>query len=332
MSAATVLDKSFCLLVTCHCPGAEKGRDGTGRLAELVRCVESALAAVDAGQAAAGPRWRSIDVVVVDDHSPAPISDLLPPPLLQRLEVLRNAGPPGQGGALNDALARTAYDVYGFTDSDCTLAAGWFATLAESYLRDPGQAGCAGPNWMFRQARGRWRALLTRQESRLMEFMFQAYVEPVGKTTRIDCRNLSIQRWLVDALGGLGLPAFAAGKGPGVSGQTSYVWRPMLALLDRQITFCSGLAALHAPVRSLRAQVAAYFRRGRLGDFDLLYAGGESLGRVFRSRYLVRHFLRPWRQGGVHLAYVVLLHGAFWLGILRRHRARRKREPAGRAG
>lgn len=308
---------SLIIVVPVHHNAAALGHERSAREHLLVRCIESLLAAASANAAERVHRWRDIDICVVDDRSSPSIDTLLPSRLLREVGIFPNEGVPGQGGALNHALANMDADVFAFTDSDCVVTTDWCTCLLARYCQDESLSGVAGPNWYFTPATTRWLHFLTLQESRLLAHTFANYLDSERTITRrIDCRSFSIRGSIVRhsvVNGGF----FVEGNGPSTSSLTSYRIQARGEGGSLRIGFASNFIALHAPIDGFLSLITTYFRRGRYGLFRSIYAapfGG--LGKAFIRHYFRRHFIDPWAKDDVSLMYVVLVHSAYWLGIL----------------
>jgi len=255
-----------------------------------------------------------VKIVVVDDMSLVPIDELLPEHIVHRVTIIRNKNVLGQGGALNYAIRTTSADIYAFTDSDCIVSENWIDTIAAHYTNFPNHIGVTGPNWNFVTPASLWKLFLTRQESLLMRFIFESYIDHERNIAwRVDCRNMSLRTSFFDTF-----CFFPEGQGPAVSGQFSYRLRDILQNSGFVIGFNSNMLTYY--VDSLVRQMLSYYKRGAQGEFSQIYTRGHgNIVQAFLNRYLYRHFVAPCLYG-VSPAYVILVHGAFWIGILAQHK------------
>lgn len=294
-----------------HDPGRRRWRRLDRRRA-VVDCLESLVVAV--GQWRTGGTGLAFDdvrILVVDDGSPTPLRALLPPGLLGAVEVLRLDTRRGQGAALNAALTRRPAAAYAITDSDCTVAPDWLTTIEKLADSGDGTDGTAGPPWRHRPVGGRKARWLTAAETDLVR-----HCTTSARTTRLDCRNVWLRDRLVDRVGRATF--FPTDAGAALSGMTSR----KLAAAGTRLGFDEGMAVQHEPLTSIRAQLVTYFSRGATSRLADHYATGHrSLRHAFLSTYARRHFLDPVRVG-VSPAYVLLAHGAYWLGLTRRRLTR----------
>jgi glycosyltransferase involved in cell wall biosynthesis len=295
----------------------------TRHVADLNACVASVLASISESEPEV--LWSAIRIVLVDDYSPRPVAGHLLRELESKVDIIANVRTRGQAGALNSACSTVSADIFAFVDSDCIVAPGWIRAWGLHYRIHPGCIGVAGPNWFHAPAASRWARVLTTAESRLMRYMFLRYVDAGhGTTGRVDCRSLSLRASFLGAVF-LDGDIFPEGLGPSVSGQFSGRLRRLLKGSGTAVCYDSTLMTVHRPVESVWFQIRRSFRFGRDGEFWREYASnGRSLGSVFVKRYLRDHFVGPWRQGRCPLAYVVLMNGAFWIGIALRSREARR--------
>jgi glycosyltransferase involved in cell wall biosynthesis len=310
--AMEISSSSLLIVVTARLKPAKLQRN----LSLLIACLESIVVSIQFSKEKHQSEWRTITLLVVDDYSSPPLNTLMPPHLAEYLLIVANEAAPGQGGALNYALSKFVADVYAFTDSDCIVAPDWISALAMYYAYEKSEIGVTGPNWLFSGSSKGWRRFITQQESNMMKFIMLSYLnEDRTRSARLDCRNLSFRREFIDAL-----PhgsEFFDTNGLSVSAQTSYRFRPVPSTSSFFIGFSQQLCTYHAPVRSLHDQVRIYFLRGYRSNFNRIYAAnGGSLIFIFFSRYFVRHFISPWRTGKTCLLYVILVHSAYWMGIM----------------
>jgi hypothetical protein len=295
------------VLVPAHHDAGRCAWSRLDRLQALVDCLDSILAAAEHWRERGGATFDEVGIVLVDDGSPRPLSELLRPDLRKAVDVLRLDTRHGQGAALNAALAgRAPAAAYAITDSDCVVAEDWITRIAGLAGREDGTDGTAGPPWPHREAhsrRGRW---LTAGETALVRYCTERAARE--GTTRLDCRNV----WLRgDAVG---RDLFPEDAGAALSGMTSR----KLADAGVRLGFDPGLRVRHAPLTSVRAQLVTYFSRGATSDLATHYARGHaSLRQAFVRTYAARHFRDPIRAG-VSPAYVLLAHGAYWCGLARR--------------
>ncbi|NWF25740.1 glycosyltransferase [Streptomyces sp. PKU-EA00015] len=286
------------------------------RLTELEACIESVLHTIRHNQdeAESANRWHKASLTVVDDHSEPPLEEQLPRALRDQLAILPNRGTAGQAGALNYALSRTSASHVAFTDSDCTVAPDWLSSIAHHYSRHPDHIGVAGPSWLFGRSEKLWSRYVTLCESELMRYSFTRYVDRrAGSSSRLDCRNLSLE--VSGAASLLGDRFFTEGRGPSVSGQTSHRMRAALSRAGRTLGYSDAMTARHKPVSSVKETVATYYLRGREGTYRSLYAPHGSLGSALGRRYLMGHFVRPALASPGTAWYALVAHTAYWIGI-----------------
>jgi hypothetical protein len=305
------------VIVPAHHDGSRRSWSRLDRLRPLVDCLRSLDAAAVQWRSGVGLAFDDVRIVLVDDGSPTALAGLLPPDVLTAVEVLRLDTRDGQGGALNAALRAYPAGAYAFTDSDCVVAADWITTIDKLAAIDDGSDGGAGPPWPHGRALTRKAAWLTRNEAALIRHCTDRALAR-GSTARLDCRNA----WLRSGVAGkLGRPDFfPEDAGAALSGMTSR----LMESAGVRLGFDHGLVVHHEPVTSIRAQASTYFRRGATSDLDRHYAAGHrSLAHAFGATYLRRHFVEPARAG-VSPAYVLLAHGAYWYGLARHGRSRRR--------
>jgi glycosyltransferase involved in cell wall biosynthesis len=305
------------LIAARHDPKTSQTFD---RLNLLIACLRSVIATADCDHSQSTNRWREIQIILVDDNSPIPLSSLLPQDILEKITVIKNERTPGQAGALNHALSLISTDIFAFTDSDCVVARDWISSLHEHYLRYPNRVGVAGPNWLFTGTESRWKQFLTRQEASLARYIFASYIDKETMAVRrIDCRNLSLRmdflaRYYKDGF-------FQEGNGPSVSGQASVNLRKILLSNCLTVGYEPESKTFHKHVESLFQQMKSYYRWGRQGDYDEIYSlEFGSLGKAFVHRYLMRHFILPSSKGGVFWPYLLCVHGSYWVGIIQKHK------------
>lgn len=282
---------------------------------QLLTCLTSLCAAAKYCDELSQPSV-GIRIALIDDRSPVDIADSLRCAGGARVSVLRNNGERGQAGALNFAMANIHADVFAFTDSDCVVQLDWFAELLEFFKSESEFGGVAGPYWRFSPTEGLWSRLLTCHESYLMEFL------AIGRScctpscaTKIDCRNMALRAayarslMLDDAL-------FRAGS-YSVSGLASYLVQKKIGQGAARVGYRTTLLAYHAPIVSLFAQIKTYYARGRGSELGDVYS--SQFGGIFAAwtnRYGRRHFLDPILQRPTSAIYILLVHGAYWAGIL----------------
>lgn len=303
------------------------------RLAYLTACLRSLIASVAQDQYKGTKCWREVQIILVDDNSPAPLESLLPRDLYSHVHLLQNERIPGQAGALNHAIATVSADAYAFTDSDCIVARDWVSMLGSHYTHFPMRVGVAGPNWLYLDPASRWSRFLTYQETALVRFIFESYVDSEAMTVgRIDCRNLSLRADFLATYYGE-QPLFPEGQGPSVSGQASANLRDVLTAHGLVVGYEPKAITYHQPIDSLVRRVLAYYCWGRYGDFSRIYSREmRGLSRAFVRRYLIRHFVAPAVRGGVFWPYLVLVHSAYWIGILGHHLSLYARRSSGPLG
>ncbi len=302
-----------------HDPKTSRSFD---RLTLLVSCLQSISDAVVWDQRQAGNGWKEIKIILVDDYSPVPLVTLLPLNILDKIHVLRNGRTPGQAGALNYVLLNSSADVFAFTDSDCMVAQDWISKLHEHYINFPNRVGVGGPNWLFAKSPSFWKRFLTHQEATLARYIFASYIDFKTTTTRrIDCRNLSLRTDFLAKYYKDGF--FQEGSGPSVSGQASANLRNILSNNGLVVGYEPKALTYHKSVDGLVNQVKAYYRWGRQGDYYQIYSDEfGSLRKAFFKRYLKRHFVSPAVKDGVFWPYLLLVHGAYWIGILKKQKSR----------
>lgn len=298
------------------------------RLHLLEVCLQSIVTARTEAIRSTNSGWAEVNIVVIDDYSTTEIDATWPTLLRRSIRVIRNSGTRGQGGALNYALRQIDCDVFAFTDSDCIVGRDWLLAMKNHYVQHPDHVGIVGPNWYFCDAQRAWSKRLTRAESQLMRYVFESYVNLEQMTVaRIDCRSLTFKAPVIASMTKDGR-FFTEAKGPSVSGHSSYELLPDLAFSGYTLGFEPEMAVFHHFIESLWPQVITYYRRGLLGDFDIIYSRGfHRLWVAFFERYFKRHFLAPIVSGGVTWWYVVIVHTSFWAGIVvcRFRRNNRKR-------
>lgn len=294
-------------------------RERLDRQRQLNACLSSLVNSRLVNKLTGPERWSGIELLIVDDRSKQPVETILSQPVLDNVYVLRNTGTDGQAGALNAAMAQVSADVFAFTDSDCIVAPDWLTRIGAHYRAHPEHLGVSGPNWLFQDARSAWPRIVTRQESRLMQYIFETYIDRQHSVSRrIDCRNFSVRASYLDAHYP-GRRFFTEGRGPSVSGQTTHDIQSSLIDNSLEIGFAGDMHVFHYPVESMWAQVVAYFQRGYQGNFHKIYRKGyRTLGQAFRQRYVQRHFVAPIVHNRAGWPYVGLVHGAYWAGIVGR--------------
>ncbi len=261
------------------------------------------------------------DIVVVDDHSPLPLEGQLPGDIAQRVSILTNLGTPGHGGALKFAISSLDHDCFCFTDPQCVVAEDWLAAIADWYFVSD-SVGLAGPNWLFLDQRSPYGAWLTRNESALTEHLFARRLLKTERgifTNRIDLRNFAARREFLervdfenkDITASSGVISFGAMQATGELREIG------------GISFSEDLRVFREPIRSLLAQMKMYYARARSNTvLDIYTSGGtRTLWASFAHRFARLHFATPTRHG-VSALYVLAVHGAFWLGLLRTSLAR----------
>ena len=304
------------LIVATVNPANRRGRQ---RLAMLKRCLKSAVAAADA---IADRTMCSAEIVVVDDHSPVPIEGQLPRELAQRVSVVKSPGTPGHGRALSFAIASLDHDCFCFTDSECVIADDWLALISDWYFGSD-SAGLAGPNWLFLAQKSMYSRWLTRNESALTKYLFVRRLLQTDHgtyTNRIDLMNFAARRDFFEKT------SFENKHITASSGVISFGSLQAKGQLREigGIAFSEDLHTFREPIRSLLSQIKIYYSRARSTEvLDNYTSGGTRTFRAsFFSRFSKLHFSTPTKHG-VSAAYVYLVHGAFWLGLLRTHLARK---------
>ena len=281
----------------------------------LLECLESLVDAIAS--------WRSggttlafddVEVLVVDDGSPAELATLLPPFLLDVVDVMRLHDRRGQGAALNAALRIRTEAAYAITDSDCAVASDWITTIDKLAGNADGTDGTAGPPWRHQPTTDRKAAWLTAHETKLVRYCTTRALGE-GTAARVDCRNLWLRGDAVERVGRNGF--FPEDAGAALSGMMSR----KLESAGIRIGFDDGMIVRHEALTSMRAVVRTYFSRGATSDLATHYATGHrSLLHAFVRTYFMRHFVGPIRAG-VSPAYVLLAHGSYWCGLGWRRRA-----------
>lgn len=282
----------------------------------LRSCLESLIRT----RSCAAGVWGHVDIVVLDDSSNPPLRRVLPKSVLSEIQLLQNGGTPGQAGALNYGLRAQRADIYAFTDADCVADRDWISSLAHAYSRHPDASGIVGPNWLHARGAKGWSSWLTEQESKLVEAVSRRYINDSLNAFRIDCRNLSLKRRFVRELAPDGT-FFVEAQGPSVSGLTSARLRRLDdESFNLKIYFAPDLLVRHEPVDNLRQQLRRYFRWGREGAYSKVYRKeGYGLLISFFRFHFHRHFIHPCFSTGVSVAYLWLVHSAYWAGIMVDH-------------
>jgi Glycosyl transferase family 2 len=278
------------------------------RLRSLIDCLESLIVAAD--------HWRThgsdavfddASILLVDDGSPSPLATLLPPSIVDSIDVLRLDRRRGQGGALNAAFSAHAAVAYAITDSDCVVADTWLTTIATlaEHLEDAD--GTAGPPWEHQPPTDRKTRWLTTQETALVRHCTERALR--HDEVRLDCRNVWLRGDVVEKIGPTSF--FPDDAGAALSGMTSR----SLTAAGVSLGFDREMKVRHQPLTSARAQAVTYFSRGATSNLSRHYAAGHrSLRHAFVSTYWRRHFVEPVRAG-VSPAYVLLAHGSYWAGL-----------------
>jgi glycosyltransferase involved in cell wall biosynthesis len=280
----------------------------------LTDCLESVLAAKRIADENA--TWLEIKIIVVDDGSRPPVSQSFSFSDSD-VEVIRLDENSGQAAALSTALKSISSDYVAFTDSDCVVDSQWLNVLADHYNSFPNHCGVGGPNWIHKLPGGAWGNWVNRQESALMRYSIERYIDYENKTTeRIDFRNISFKKSELDAL--TSGKYFCALSGPSVSNQFSHYLRPRLLEHGRVVGFSTALLVTHTSVPGVWQQMRSYYDRSRRGDYRIWYStGNQSVLWCLLKSHFKKHFWDAVARGNVSLLYVTLLHAAYWFGVLR---------------
>lgn len=280
---------------------------------DLINCLESILISSKKLSTKFDKKYNT-DIVIIDDHSMAEYSHLIPDSIVKQVKIINNAECLGQGNALNYGLETIESDYYAFTDSDCIVDVNWLTHIIDFFRLHPNKKCVVGPNWIHLKSTRKWQNIITHNESQLMRFIFESYVDNNNKASeRIDCRNLAIRNSFID-------DSYARSIFSNVtfgnSSQTSYDWRNSELDMISLVGYDENLIVNHKFILSLRSHVIKYFQRGKNGDFKTIYAEKyNTLLHAFVKYYFKRHFISPLFNYKVNFFYLWLIHFAFWFGI-----------------
>jgi hypothetical protein len=282
-------------------------------LVDLQNCLKSVLSSVD--DLYNSPINKCyVDVYIIDDHSNEQYINSISISLLERVKIINNRNLLGQGNALNYALNTVNADYYAFTDSDCIVESTWLYKIISYFNLHPSRSCVVGPNWFHQKSCNRWQRYITYNESKLMKYIFESYIDFDKKSSlRIDCRNLAIKMSFLNnyLTKNIFSEVYYAN-----SSQTSYNWRNSELDMGSIVGYNNQLIVYHNYIPSLRNHIKKYFLRGKHGDFSNIYAKKyDYLISAFIRYYFKRHFLSPHIKTKVSILYLWLVHGAFWLGI-----------------
>lgn len=260
---------------------------------------------------------HSFSIYIIDDYSTVEYQQLIPNSIKSKVRFIRNQNEQGHGNTLNFGLNKIDADYYLFTDSDCIVDSNWIL-LALNSFKDNKMACIVGPNWHHKTPPQKWPSFITRSESKLMKFIFESYIDYNNNTCiRIDCRNLVLKKDFLELFPN---KVFFSNAIYSNSGQTSYNWRQDEIDMGNIVGYNSNLMVYHKYPNSFSQQIIRYYKRGRFGDFDLIYSGiYNSLKSSFFKHYGKRHFISPILNSKVSFVYLWPVHTAFWIGILIRH-------------
>ena len=290
----------------------KENRSSNSRLKLLIKCLESIIESININQKDGQLKWGMTNILLIDDSSSISLKDILPESITNKIEISKNYYSPGQAGSLNFAVTNSCYDVFAFTDSDCVVAQDWVNQIAYHFKNNSDHVGVSGPNWKFLSVQNKWAKFLTKQESSLMRYIFERYVNYQKEITwRVDCRNMALKKVIFDKN-----CLFPEKHGPGVSGQYSHYLRKFLKTNAMQIGFNDKMITYHQHIKSLIQQIKVYHKRGFEGRFHQLYKyGHKNIKEAFLSNYFYEHFIAPGNRGVFVFLYSFLVHSAFWLGI-----------------
>lgn len=285
------------------------------RIKDLVSCITSLKSSFDKNQQETQYRWKQVQIVIIDDYSPIPVSTLLDQQLTQFVTIVRNQGKKGQAGSLNYGLDYVKSDIYATTYSDCVVEQSWLTKIAKDFT-DPHSElfGAQGPNWHHQKASTGFTEWITKQETKMIKYIFELHLDPLReRTTRIDCRTFAFKRSAYLDYRESQQEFFV---GDIVSGDTSHRLTSYLSQNDLYLQFDPELKVFHQPITSYKKNLIKYYQWGRKGKFlenyTLTY---QSLFIAFLRKYFVRQFINPVIKGGVSPLVVWPYHTMFWLGI-----------------
>lgn len=306
------MQNGLTVLIACRHDNLENKLLRSNRIHELKNCLKSIFDSIEYYKSENKNSYESISVLLIDDNSRIQLKEYIKE--FKDLSIIINKGTKGQGGALNYGLSKTLTKYVAFTDSDCIVDIYWIKTILNNLFMHGNALGVVGPNWNHINGKTMWTKYLTTNETKLMKYNFTKYINN-ETSTRIDLRNLSFNLpILYNCISQCPIPENTYS----VSNELSYQIRfhskvnniPNLIFDDKMIVH-------HESIKSLRSQMLNYYKRARYGSYNDLYRiKNNSIIKSFFLRYLSDHFIKPVFLNGSNFFYVLLLHGAYWVGIV----------------
>lgn len=266
------------------------------RVKDLTECLDSLeaaklryLADTDAG----------VEITVVDDGSAVAMSSILQSSF-PGVNFLRSEETRGPACARNLGLQQARFDTVAFTDSDCVVDPEWIGEVARSMEDSRDAAAVQGPPWLYRNMDDR-----NARENGLLEQFFWHKKISDGRCTCMDSKNVAFNRSNLRRL----YPALNLfPEYVGLSATEDRLAGRALVANNAPIAWNPEMKVYHKNPASLSELIRQKFKHGR--------GSWYYFGKKFSvCQKLAHHFLEPIKFG-VSAPFVLITHGAFWLGYL----------------
>lgn len=226
------------------------------------------------------------EVVVVDDGSDPPVSDLVTSFDRIAIRVISN-GHSGPGIARNAGVDAATGDCIAFTDDDCTASPGWLTAFAAALYEHP-RALLGGPI-----LNGLTDNIFAEASQTLVDYLYDWYNRVPGHARFLTSNNLAVSRQAFLEAGGFD-PIFvrAAGEDRELSARWAHLGRPAYIVSDATVVHRH-----HMGLRGFLRQHVGY-GRGALYYRIREAQHGHGRVRIEPPAFYFGMMMVPWRRSG----------------------------------